>query len=102
MQFSRFDFPDLPAPWNGVVAILRNNQMLTWPEKIQFAIGLLPAILFGQKYVEEQDRLTVTEWMAKQGVPARVNDEVRCLRPRACSARCALRSCRERVCSAEA
>ena len=51
-------------------------QMLTWPEKIQFAIGLLPAIIFGQKYVEEQDHLSVTEWMRKQGVPDRVNDEV--------------------------
>ena len=50
--------------------------MLTWPEKIQFAIGLLPAIIFGQKYCEEQDSLTVTEWMRKQGVPDRVNDEV--------------------------
>lgn len=46
------------------------------PEKIQFGIGLIPAILFGQKYVEECDSLTVTEWMAKQGVPDRVNDEV--------------------------
>ena len=52
------------------------SQMLTWPEKIQFAIGLLPAIIFGQKYCEEQDGLTVTEWMKKQGVPDRVNDEV--------------------------
>jgi hypothetical protein len=26
--------------------------------------------------VEEQDKLTVTEWMRKQGVPDRVNDEV--------------------------
>ena len=75
-EFSRFDFPDLPAPINGVIAILRNNQMLSWPEKIQFALGLLPAIVFGQPYVEAQDGLTVTEWMAKQGVPARVNDEV--------------------------
>ena len=75
-EFSRFDFPDIPAPLNGVVAILSNNQMLTWPEKIQFAIGLLPAIVFGQKYVEAQDHLTVTEWMAQQGVPSRVNDEV--------------------------
>jgi 15-cis-phytoene desaturase len=74
--FSRFDFPDLPAPINGVIAILRNNQMLSWPEKIQFALGLLPAIVFGQSYVEAQDGLTVKEWMAKQGVPARVNDEV--------------------------
>ncbi len=75
-EFSRFDFPDIPAPWNGIIAILRNNQMLTWPEKIQFAIGLLPAIIFGQRYVEEQDELTVTQWMKKQGVPDRVNDEV--------------------------
>lgn len=75
-EFSRFDFPDIPAPFNGIIAILRNNQMLSWPEKIQFAIGLLPAIVGGQKYVEEQDKLTVSEWMAKQGVPARVNDEV--------------------------
>jgi 15-cis-phytoene desaturase len=27
--------------------------------------------------VEEQDKLSVTEWMRKQGVPDRVNDEVR-------------------------
>lgn len=46
--------------------LLRNNQMLTWPEKILFAKGLLPAILFGQSYVEKQDSLTVTEWMKKQ------------------------------------
>lgn len=44
--------------------------------QIQFALGLLPAIVFGQKYVEEQDKLTVTEWMRKQGVPDRVNEEV--------------------------
>eukprot|EP01025_Chloroclados_australasicus_P066926 TRINITY_DN92493_c0_g1_i1.p1 TRINITY_DN92493_c0_g1~~TRINITY_DN92493_c0_g1_i1.p1 ORF type:complete len:223 (-),score=21.13 TRINITY_DN92493_c0_g1_i1:22-690(-) len=60
-EFSRFEFPDIPAPFNGVIAILRNNQMLTWPEKIQFALGLLPAIIFGQKYVEEQDKYTVTK-----------------------------------------
>lgn len=76
-RFSRFDFPSfLPAPFNGIVAILLNNEMLTWPEKIKFGIGLLPAIIFGQKYVEEQDKLSVTQWMRKQGVPDRVNDEV--------------------------
>nr|CAA60479.1 Phytoene desaturase [Haematococcus lacustris] len=75
-EFSRFDFPELPAPWNGIIAILRNNQMLSWPEKIRFRIGLLPAIIFGQRYCEEQDELTVTEWMRKQGVPDRVNEEV--------------------------
>ena len=128
-EFSRFDFPDIPAPFNGVFAILANNQMLTWPEKvrpppaamlpalsaghcrlgqllascrgtqsvvscfrcapppppglefakwplaprclrsrlqIQFALGLLPAIVGGQKYVEDQDNLSVTQWMRQQ------------------------------------
>jgi uncharacterized protein with NAD-binding domain and iron-sulfur cluster len=46
------------------------------PPQIQFALGLLPAIVGGQKYVEEQDKLTVSEWMKQQGVPSRVNDEV--------------------------
>jgi len=75
-EFSRFDFPDIPAPFNGLWAILTNNDMLTWPEKIQFGLGLLPAIIGGQPYVEEQDKLSVTEWMKKQNVPDRVNDEV--------------------------
>lgn len=40
--------------------------MLTWPEKIKFAIGLLPAMVGGQAYVEAQDGLSVKEWMQKQ------------------------------------
>lgn len=76
-EFSRFDFPEvLPAPLNGIWAILRNNEMLTWSEKVKFAVGLLPAMFGGQSYVEAQDGLTVKEWMRKQGVPDRVTDEV--------------------------
>nr|BBQ09387.1 phytoene desaturase [Lithospermum erythrorhizon]FAA01286.1 TPA: phytoene desaturase [Lithospermum erythrorhizon] len=76
-EFSRFDFPEvLPAPLNGIWAILKNNEMLTWTEKVKFAIGLLPAILGGQQYVEAQDGITVKDWMKKQGVPDRVTDEV--------------------------
>lgn len=40
--------------------------MLTFPEKVRFALGLLPAIVGGQAYVEAQDGLTVREWMLKQ------------------------------------
>jgi hypothetical protein len=40
--------------------------MLTWPEKVKFAIGLLPAMVGGQPYVEAQDGLTVSQWMKKQ------------------------------------
>ncbi|KAA3480318.1 15-cis-phytoene desaturase, chloroplastic/chromoplastic [Gossypium australe] len=60
----------------GIWAILKNNEMLTWPEKVKFAIGLLPAMLGGQPYVEAQDGLSVKDWMRKQGVPDRVTEEV--------------------------
>ena len=74
--YSRFDFPNLPAPINGIVAILRNNDMLTWPEKIRFGIGLLPAMIQGQKYVEKMDKYSWSEWMKKQKIPPRVEKEV--------------------------
>lgn len=74
--YSRFDFPDLPAPINGVAAILSNNDMLTWPEKIAFGLGLVPAMLRGQGYVEECDRYSWSEWLRIHRIPERVNDEV--------------------------
>ncbi|HIK26662.1 MAG: 15-cis-phytoene desaturase [Oscillatoriaceae bacterium SKW80] len=74
--YSRFDFPDLPAPLNGVMAILRNNDMLTWSEKIRFGLGLIPAMIKGQQYVEEMDKYSWSEWMQKQNIPKRVEKEV--------------------------
>ena len=74
--YSRFDFPDLPAPLNGVAAILGNNDMLTWPEKVAFGLGLVPAMLRGQQYVEDCDRYSWSEWLSLHRIPERVNDEV--------------------------
>jgi 15-cis-phytoene desaturase len=74
--YSRFDFPDIPAPWNGIIAILRNNDMLTLPEKIRFGIGLIPAMVRGQKYVEKMDKYTWSEWMKKQNIPPRIGEEI--------------------------
>ena len=74
--YSRFDFPDFPAPFNGLAAILRNNDLLTWSEKIKFGLGLIPAILQGQSYVEEMDKYTWSEWMKKRNIPERVEKEV--------------------------
>ncbi|MEB3200850.1 MAG: 15-cis-phytoene desaturase [Synechococcaceae cyanobacterium] len=74
--YSRFDFPDIPAPFNGVAAILGNNDMLTWPEKIAFGLGLVPAMLRGQDYVEACDQYSWTEWLKLHNIPERVNDEV--------------------------
>jgi 15-cis-phytoene desaturase len=74
--YSRFDFPDIPAPINGVLAILGNNDMLTWPEKIKFGLGLIPAMIKGQKYVEEMDKFSWSDWLKNQNIPPRVEKEV--------------------------
>ncbi len=73
---SRFDVPDIPAPFNVITSILRNNDMLTWEQKIKFAIGLLPAVVRGQKYVEDMDKYTLIEWLRRQGVDERVNSDI--------------------------
>ena len=73
---SRFDVPDIPAPFNVIVSILKNNDMLTWEQKIRFAIGLFPAIVRGQKYVEDMDRYSLIEWLRKQGIDDGVNTDI--------------------------
>merc|ERR1711975_51383 len=73
---SRFDFPDIPAPVNGVSAILSNNDMLSWNEKILFGLGLVPAMLRGQKYLDKCDTKSWTDWLKEHNIPERVNDEV--------------------------
>lgn len=76
-EFTRFDFPAwAPAPINAGVAILSNTDLLTWPEKIRLGIGLIPAYLFGQSYVESQEGVTVKEWMRERDIPDKVTDEV--------------------------
>lgn len=74
--YSRFDFPNIPAPFNGIFAILKNNDMLTWEEKIRFGLGLIPVMVRGQQYVEEMDQYSWTEWLRKHNIPERVNDEI--------------------------
>lgn len=73
---SRFDVPDIPAPFNVIVSILRNNDMLTWQQKIRFAIGLLPAIVRGPQYVEDMDKYTLLEWLRLQGIDDKVNSDI--------------------------
>lgn len=73
---SRFDVPDIPAPINVITSILRNNDMLTWEQKIRFAVGLLPAIVRGQQYVEDMDKYSLLEWLQMRGVDERVNSDI--------------------------
>ncbi|MGB0561622.1 MAG: 15-cis-phytoene desaturase [Spirulinaceae cyanobacterium] len=74
--YSRFDVPDIPAPINVILSILRNNDMLTWEQKLRFAWGLWPAIVRGQQYVENMDKFSLLEWLENQGVDERVNSDI--------------------------
>ncbi|HIK08441.1 MAG TPA: 15-cis-phytoene desaturase [Trichormus sp. M33_DOE_039] len=74
--YSRFDVPDIPSPFNVIASILRNNDMLTWGQKLRFAIGLTPAVVRGQKYVEEMDKYSFLEWLERQGIDERVSTDV--------------------------
>lgn len=74
--YSRFDVPDLPAPINVILSILRNNDMLTWEQKLRFAWGLWPAIVRGQDYVENMDKYSLLAWLERQGVDERVNSDI--------------------------
>jgi len=76
-EFTTFDFiPGIPAPFNFGLAILMNQKMLTLAEKIQTAPPLIPMLIEGQSFIDEQDELSVTEFMRKYGMPERINEEV--------------------------
>lgn len=74
--YSYFKVPDILAPFNVIMSILRNNDMLTWEQKIRFAAGLWPGVLRGQKYVEDMDKYSLLEWLRRQGIDDKVNSDI--------------------------
>ena len=75
--FTKFYFPpNLPAPFNMAYAILTNDKMLTWSEKLRTGAPLVPMLLGGQEYIDAQDELSVQEWMRKNFMPERVREEL--------------------------
>jgi len=73
---SYFNVPDIPPPFNVIVSILRNNDLLTWQQKIRFAIGFIPAVIRGQQYVEDMDKYTMSEWLKLQGIDEGVDTDI--------------------------
>jgi len=65
-EFTTFDFIEgIPAPFNFGLAILLNQNMLTLAEKLQCAPALLPMLVEGQDFIDQQDELSVLEFMRK-------------------------------------
>ena len=76
-EFTSFDFiKGIPAPFHFALAILSNQKMLTFIEKLQTAKPLVPMILEGQPFIDAQDEFSVSEFMVKYGMPRRISDEI--------------------------
>ena len=76
-EFTSFDFiSGIPAPFNFALAILTNQKMLSFIEKLQTAKPLVPMFLYGQDYIDQQDELSVSQFMKKYDMPARISDEI--------------------------
>jgi 15-cis-phytoene desaturase len=74
--YSYFRVPDIPAPAHVMTAIATSNDMLTWYQKFRFALGLWPAVVRGQQYVEDMDQYSLLEWLRRQGVDEGVNTDI--------------------------
>lgn len=66
--FEEFRFADLPAPLNGVSAVLSSRYIFDRIEKLLFALGTMPVLLQNQRYVERQDELTYAQWHRRRGM----------------------------------
>ena len=76
-EFTEFWFPEkVPAPFNMAAAILTNDKMLSWGEKVRTGLPLLPMLIGGQKYIDAQDELSVEAWMKKNKMPQRISEEL--------------------------
>jgi zeta-carotene desaturase len=66
-KVSTFNFPNLPAPLNGIVAF-STNDLLTWREKLTNIRALLRPWLHSLERVAEWDDRTYTEWHSDYGI----------------------------------
>ena len=66
--FEEFHFVDLPAPLNGVGAVLNGKYVFNTLEKFLFAKGTLPVLLGDHDYAERQDDISYAQWHRKRGM----------------------------------
>ena len=66
--FEEFHFVDLPAPFNGVGAVLNARYVFNTIEKLLFATGTFPVLLRDHRYADRQDDLTYAQWHRKRGM----------------------------------
>lgn len=76
-EFMKFYFSSvLFASFNMGYAILLNDKMLMWSEKLRMGVLLVFMLVGGQDYIDVQDELLCEEWMKKNFMLKRVRDEL--------------------------
>jgi 15-cis-phytoene desaturase len=66
--FEEFRFADLPAPLNGVAAVLSSRYIFNAMEKVLFATGTMPVLMGSHRYAERQDEITYAQWHRQRGM----------------------------------
>jgi uncharacterized protein with NAD-binding domain and iron-sulfur cluster len=71
--FEEFKFLDtMPAPFNGVGAVLKAKHVFLPMEKLLFAKGTLPILMRDAAYSLRQDDMTYSEWHRRRGMTERM------------------------------
>jgi 15-cis-phytoene desaturase len=66
--FEEFHFVDMPAPFNGIGAVLKGKYVFNNVEKLLFAKGTLPVLLGDHRYAEAQDDISYADWHRRRGM----------------------------------
>jgi phytoene desaturase len=59
--------PGLPPPLNGLAGVAL-TKLVSWPDKLRMALGLLRPIFGSQAYIDAQDEQTYAAWHLRHGM----------------------------------
>lgn len=62
--------PGLPPPLNGLAGVAL-TRLISWPDKLRMAMGLLRPIFGSQAYIDAQDDQTYAAWHLRHGMGER-------------------------------
>ncbi len=74
-QTARLHFPNLPAPFSGIVAF-SNNDLFTWQEKLTNVGGLFILYIRGLDFIKKLDKYSYADWHRKRGMRQSVIDKL--------------------------
>lgn len=74
-EITRLHFPNLPAPFNGIIAF-SNNNLFTWQEKITNVKGLFGLYIHNLPYIKQLDKYSYADWHRRQGMKQGVIDKL--------------------------